>query len=319
MFLRHRFRARLGSAKNPHCCLFKLLRRSGSFVVFVFHWVIMRLTLAVFLVVLAASSGNEGKNQPKPRDAAEQRKAQASEKTSIPAVIQEAPPSQAQNASNREKDDTSPKPKPWMSHAEWVMSGLTLIYVVLTGVYVSYSAKTLRELQKQIGLIEKQDIATNRQLEISQTSADAARQSVALQKAQLAQWVELDGWEGHSENFIPGATRATYWLSFSVINPTNIPLTLTRVDITTPDKRPVMRIAKEEYVIPPKNGYSIKWPTVITDETVIRLARGTWEFSLVIEVEFIDLLEAKKSVFSMACKCHVDHCDVKQYKSRHQF
>jgi hypothetical protein len=98
-------------------------------------------------------------------------------------------------------------------------------------------------------------------------SAEAALYSVKLQKAQLRQWVDLDRWEGHSERLSPIATRTTYWMTFWITNPTKMPLTLKKVNITVPDGRPVLREGSD-FVISPKNGFRIQWPTVVAGETV---------------------------------------------------
>jgi hypothetical protein len=96
-----------------------------------------------------------------------------------------------------------------------------------------------------------------------------------------------------------------------------MPITLTTVYITTPDKRAVLQIAGAEYVIPPENAYHIDWPTVIADDTMTRLVKGAWEFSLVIDVDFIDAFgESKHSMFCVSCKCGPTSCEVNEYGNR---
>jgi hypothetical protein len=134
----------------------------------------MRLALALLLFVFISSPGDEGKNQAKPIDSSGQSRAQAPDAPPVSSALKQTADNIPQPETQNQKPNPSPKPEPFMSHGEWIMSILTFFYVALTGVYVWYSRKTLTELQRQIGLIEKQDIATNRQLEISEKSANAA-------------------------------------------------------------------------------------------------------------------------------------------------
>jgi hypothetical protein len=61
-----------------------------------------------------------------------------------------------------------------VSHAEWIMSGLTFVYVLLTAVYVWFSKRTLDNLEEQVGLIKAQDAANKAQSAIAQQGAAAA-------------------------------------------------------------------------------------------------------------------------------------------------
>jgi hypothetical protein len=140
---------------------------------------IMRLILAFMLFIFVARSpGNHAENQPKATDSQGASGASEKSQTPVPSVVQNPRGTETQLAAQEKHEDASPKPAPFMSHAEWIMSVLTLIYVGLTGFYVYYSRQTLAELQRQIELIEKQDLATKQQLEIAQKSADAATNSL---------------------------------------------------------------------------------------------------------------------------------------------
>jgi hypothetical protein len=64
----------------------------------------------------------------------------------------------------------------WLTHGEWVISILTSIYVLLTGVYVYFSHRMLKA-------IEKQAASGDEQLEIAKKAADAAKQSAVAAQA----------------------------------------------------------------------------------------------------------------------------------------
>lgn len=168
----------------------------------------------------------------------------------------------------------------------------------------------------QTRLFGRQTELMDGNLKVAKDTADTALRSVKLQEAQLKQWVELDEWEGHSEHFFPKATRTTYWMTFWVTNPTKMPLTLKKVYITVPDGRPVFR-SENDSVISPENGHRINWPTVVTDETMKQLVEGRWAFTLVIDVDFVDVFgEDKHSQFTVACKCRSISCEVDEYHNR---
>jgi hypothetical protein len=106
-------------------------------------------------------------------------------------------------------------------------------------------------------------------------------------------------------------------MTFWVTNPTKRPLTLKRVYITVPDGRPVF-LSEDDSVIAPENGHRINWPTVIADETMKRLVEGMWEFTLIVDVDFVDVFgESKHFQFTVACKCRSVSCEVNEYHSRH--
>jgi hypothetical protein len=58
------------------------------------------------------------------------------------------------------------------------------------------------------------------------TSAESALRSVKLQEAQLRQWVNTDNWKLQAPNIPPNATAITMRLTFDIVNPTSMPLTL---------------------------------------------------------------------------------------------
>lgn len=280
-----------------------------AFVVFVFHGVIMRLMLALLLLVFVVPSPrNKGKNQAKPTDAQGQSDAQQTPIAPIPAVVKQTSPSQTETISPQEKNDTAPQPKPWMSHAEWVMAGLTFVYVVLTGVYVSYSAKTLRELQRQVGLIEKQDIATQRQLDISQMSAEAAMQGVALQQAQLRQWVETSDWTVTAPFLQPTTTESTVTVSFDLGNPTRLPLTLKAIRLTI---EPVWQKKEQQsssmgmhHALPPDNPYPLSIQLPIRGVFLDLYRNRKLDIVVAMDVEFADAFDVlRKQRFVVSGKC----------------
>jgi hypothetical protein len=149
----------------------------------------MRLSLALLLIVFLQSPGNEGKHQAKPEQASRQTNAQTQNKAPVTPGFEEIPRSITQQKTQAQQPNRASERQPFMTHAEWIMSGLTAVYVLLSGLYVVYSHKTLRELQRQIGLIEKQNTATETQLKISEKSAEAAMLSAKSMISAERSWL----------------------------------------------------------------------------------------------------------------------------------
>lgn len=112
-----------------------------------------------------------------------QAKSSDNETTQIRANGNSAPQVRASAAHEATRDSSEQRkadqePRPWLTHGEWVMSSLTLIYVALTAFYAWTSHKTLKALEDQSR--DAKDEATARdkqfaeQLKVSRDAADAA-------------------------------------------------------------------------------------------------------------------------------------------------
>ena len=103
----------------------------------------------------------------------------------------------------------------WLTHGEWVMSGLTLVYVCLTAFYALTSHKTLKALEDQ-GSHAKEDAKARdeqfeQQLKVSQAAATAASLNAqAIINSERA-WVFADLLKtiGHAR-FLGGGTTIIY-------------------------------------------------------------------------------------------------------------
>jgi hypothetical protein len=226
-------------------------------------------------------------------------------------TAQPSPP--VADASNGEHSKVEPaQDRQPASSDKPTMVVVTCVIAFAACVQVGVAAWQACIYQKQARIMTKSLIATKH-------AAFAALKQVQLQKAQLKQWIELDGWEGRAEPFFPNTVRTTYWLSFWIENPTPMPVTVTRVEITTLDDKPILQKKGPGFTIPPERRYQIKWPTVIADEpTIGALRKGGWNFNLKIAVDFIDAFEDTKSfVFPIGCHCTPTHCYADEYDSRH--
>ena len=85
-------------------------------------------------------------------------------------------PHESSNAGG-EQTKTDQEARPWLTHGEWVMSGLTFIYVGLTAFYAWTSHKTLKALEGQgthaKGEAEAHNAQFLQQLKVSQDGVTA--------------------------------------------------------------------------------------------------------------------------------------------------
>jgi hypothetical protein len=84
----------------------------------------------------------------------------------------------------------------WLTHGEWVMASLTLVYVLLTAFYAWTSHRTLEAIQEQALQAKNDSISRDRQfteqLKVSQDAAIAAKASAdALMNSERA-WFTSD-------------------------------------------------------------------------------------------------------------------------------
>jgi hypothetical protein len=135
----------------------------------------MRLAIAILLFTLQLpSAGNKREDQPKTKDRAGEYSQQSAGGLKIPTTVDQPPHSNGSKKAPDEETDSNPKTKPFMSNAEWIMAGLTACYVILTGVYVYYSRRTLEKIEEQVELIKAQEDANSIQSGIAQEGAAAA-------------------------------------------------------------------------------------------------------------------------------------------------
>ncbi len=121
------------------------------------------LFLMAFLSLSALWQAGQNKNQPSTYS----KKAlqDAPRKTDKSIVEQQTTKAQTEATPIREKEIPRLEPKPWLTHAEWVMAILTGIYVVFTGVYVLISLLTLRTIKRQGKHAEDEAIANAAQFQ----------------------------------------------------------------------------------------------------------------------------------------------------------
>ena len=106
----------------------------------------MRILLAF---ILLSSLWVEGKNQHQTRQPETKSGQDANHTPNKPSSVEQASTPNRDSESSAEQQTASQEPRPWLTHGEWVMAVLTLIYVVITGFYAVTSHRTLNAITEQ--------------------------------------------------------------------------------------------------------------------------------------------------------------------------
>jgi hypothetical protein len=124
-----------------------------------------------------------------------------------PAAVPQATASPQSSDPCRKKDKADPEPKPWLTHGEWINSGLTLIYILV-------SIAAFFAIKRQADLTEKQGESSTKQftdqlaaMEQSRQQTDkliaqARAQAVALQTAAEAAIASAEATKASTDNLI---------------------------------------------------------------------------------------------------------------------
>jgi hypothetical protein len=106
----------------------------------------MRSVRFAFLVLFVALASGQDRSQPKSPDS-QAPKTNQNSGNNPPSEIQSG--THGADKANSTKASSEQEPRPWLTHGEWVMAVLTLIYVLITGFYAWTSHKTLNALEEQ--------------------------------------------------------------------------------------------------------------------------------------------------------------------------
>jgi hypothetical protein len=140
----------LGNLEKCYHAAFKVLSRLRPFDIFrLFHGVIMRSPCYVllFLLLIFQLASGQDHSQPKNTDS-KTPSANANSGADPSPQVQSGTPHGTQETSE-EEHDSNRQASHWLTHGEWVISILTFVYVLLTGVYVFISHKTLKAIEDQ--------------------------------------------------------------------------------------------------------------------------------------------------------------------------
>jgi hypothetical protein len=184
------------------------------------------LLVTAMLFLTFATPGKAGSTQSQTTSPKPQGKEATRETPQKSPVIQEGTTTPTlQLRTQREQNTPQPEPKPWLTHGELVMATLTAIYVLLTGGYVLIASLTLKAINRQGHLNEKQAESNAQQLERQLKAVEGQLKVMEGQLALVArQWVDLKGWTAVQKKGQNGTAELT--VGFDIVNPTRLPLIL---------------------------------------------------------------------------------------------
>jgi hypothetical protein len=172
-------------------------------------------TLSLVLLLALLASSQDQCQTGKPDDKTTHQNSDSSQKPTP--QVQSGAPHGTEESGNKQCN-ANDQPHPFLTHGEWVMSILTLIYVLLTGFYAYVSHKTLGEIEGQAEHARSESTARDKQfaeqLKVSQDAARAALlNATALQSAERAhidvEFVRADKTLYYINAVNLGKTRAT--------------------------------------------------------------------------------------------------------------
>jgi hypothetical protein len=172
--------------------------------------------------------------------------------------------------------------------------------------------------RKQSKIMNNSLSATRNAAAAAQTSADATLKSVTLQEAKLRQWVDIDDWKNTSHHMQGNAIETSLIIKFMIGNPTEMPLTLTRIDIDA--GRHGNSATSLEYVIALGNGYPADFSILLKEDEFIEYKKGNFLSGLKIAVGFVDVLEKdRRQNFMHLLRCgSPNKCEAFEHESKHE-
>ncbi len=132
-------------------------------------------------------------------------------------------------------------------------------------------------------------------------ATEATEKSVRLQEVGLLQWVAIEKWECDCPSPFPTATNVPLKITFDVVNPTNMPLTLQSVGIEK-------RGGVEGFDIPanillePKKTHSIPLPIILTGDKIASYLRGELVLTIIGTIGYVDVFDDLREK-SFVCMC----------------
>jgi hypothetical protein len=148
-----------------------------------------------------------------------------------------------------------------------------------------------------------QSWATRKAAKAAEDSADAALKSVRLQEAQMRQWVETtDEWDVRTDYHVLTAIGTTLRISFGVVNPTQWPLTLTRIRVRVENET---RDESFEQTLGPQEFHQLREFAIPLGGQIFDWFKASgFDAEVSLDVWFIDnLREHRTQSMDFICKC----------------
>lgn len=137
----------------------------------------------IFVLVLSLIASYSRQDQRKSGDTAQQTAYEYGNASSNMLVTEQNSRPSSQATSSNKQNETDTESKSWMSHSEWVMAILTFIYVCATIFYAVTSHQTLKAIGRTATLTEKLAEHAAEQLCVAKNSVNALHQQIGQMRS----------------------------------------------------------------------------------------------------------------------------------------
>jgi len=202
------------------------------------------------------------------------------------------------NVAKQKADEGSEKPPSYLRRlvAPETLPNTILCLIGIAGVFAAFY--TLRESGK---------------------ATRTMQQSTAIQQAQIVQWVDIEEWSGGEDIWLTDENKFLHHLMFNfyIVNPTNYPMSLSRVDWVVGKQQE--GIAINELTFPPRGRHSTIFNRQLTPEEFEVYSKGKLHFfDIEGTVTFVDVSGVERTQhFSVTLHCAFEKgvVGVKPYKT----
>jgi hypothetical protein len=187
--------------------------------------------------------------------------------------------------------------KSWWDKLYVIFTGL-LVIAGLAGIWYAY--QTLKVLRKQTYAIRRQAVLTRR-------STIATEKSIRLQEIQLAQWIDVVGIRTRVNNVqghVPaGTTQTPLFITFDIVNPTSMLVTLNWVIMRIDGERQKTRLFNHP-LNPSTDPVTIDTSIMLEGNRLEEYKRYSLRFPVIVYIGYTDAFnKPRKQHFSCVCVC----------------
>ena len=182
------------------------------------------------------------------------------------------------------------------------LPNLLLVFAGLGGIGVG--VYTLRQIRTQTGLLRQYVEATQNSVMAAQGSTEAMLKSVTLQEIQTRQWLAIEDLEVDSPIIPHNVMETELTLTFQVVNPTKMALTLKDIEITLfEDKDDRLYYRHLEYTLIPDGNYPVSIKIRLVEDAFGKYTKGLYVIPVTGLITFEDAVEKiRHQGFSFDCR-----------------
>jgi len=175
------------------------------------------------------------------------------------------------------------------------------LYVIFTGLLVIAGLAGIWYAYRTLKILYKQTYAIRRQAVLMRRSTRATEKSVKMQQIAQQQWIQLEGWRIEGRSPSSRATPSKFAIAMELINPTSMPLTVTRAEATV-SGRPFDFAASN--LLAPSDCIKVDFPIDLRPDEMALYEK--YQLTLLISgsISYTDAFEESRTQpFCLTCSC----------------